>query len=393
MNAIQKEQDYTARYSLLPCFYWAAFCSIISYASFYLLSIGYKNSTIGMIIAVAGAFSAILQPVVASYADRADSLSLKNIVLLISGVQIGGYIALALLHQKAFLLTGIIYGVEIGVHQVLTPLINSLGTETINQGKKLNYGISRSLGSVSYAVVAFILGQITVKTESSSVLYMSILMLFLLELSLLVYPFRKQVKASADTVSKADAPKTSGFAFFLKYKRFSVLLIGCVLIYLSHVMINNFTLQIVQTKGGDAGTMGTGQAIASLIELPTMFLFGWMLKKAECKVWFKISGLFFFLKIFATWLAPNVPVFYGVQFLQMFGWALITVSSVYYVNSVMEDQDKIKGQAYFTMTYTIGCVFGSLLGGALLEAYSANAMLICGSVCALIGSAIMFITA
>lgn len=395
-------RDYTISYSLLPLCYWGAFCSVISYASYYLLSIGYKNSTIGMIIAVAGIFSAVLQPIVASYADREDSISLKKIVLLVAGIQILGYAILFLIHQKAFLFSGILYAAEIGIHQILTPLINSLGTETLNQGKKLNYGISRSMGSTGYAIVAFLMGRITVKTESSSVLLMSLLLLFLLEFFLILFPFQKQVRKSADSVSpskstgvsgKSDEKTSSGLAFFSHYKRFSILLTGCILIYISHVLINNFTLQIVMSKGGGPAEMGTAQGIASLIELPIMFLFGWFLKKAPAVVWFKISGFFFFLKTFATLLAPNMTVFYAVQIFQMFGWALITVSSVYYINSVMEEPDKIKGQAYFTMTYTIGCVFGSLLGGALLESFSANVMLGCGSVCGLVGAIIMFLTA
>lgn len=404
MNA-NSNHDYTVQYSLLPLFYWGAFCSVISYASYYLLSLGYKNSTIGMIIAVAGIFSAVLQPIIASYADRADSMSLKNIVLLIAGIQIVGYLALFLMHQKAFLFSGILYGMEIGIHQIMTPLINSLGTETLNQGKKLNYGVSRAMGSTGYAIVAFILGKITVRTESSSVLLSSLVMLFALEFFLIIYPFQKQPQTAANSDTTKDSQKKSAIsdnlpsrssgslAFFKHYKRFTILLVGCILIYISHVMINNFTLQIIQAKGGGPEEMGTAQSIASLIELPVMFLFGWFLKKASAAVWFKISGFFFFLKTFATLLVPNIPSFYAIQIFQMFGWALITVSSVYYINSIMEDQDKIKGQAYFTMTYTIGCVFGSLLGGALLESFSANAMLICGSVCSLIGSIIMFITA
>lgn len=396
---ISENHDYTVQYSLLPFFYWSAFCTIISYASYYLLSIGYKNSTIGMIIALAGIFSAVLQPVIASYADRPESISLKKIVLIVVGIQLLGYAALFLLYQKAFLLSGILYGAEIGIHQILTPLINSLGTETLNQGKKLNYGVSRAMGSTGYAIIAFLLGRITVKTDSSSVLIATLLLLFLLEFFLIFFPFKKQTKTvtreeKASVTSKtAPSEKSGGFDFFLRYKRFSIMLIGCILIYISHVMINNFTLQIMQSKGGGTAEMGTSQALASILELPVMFLFGWFLKKAGAVVWFKISGFFFFLKTFATLLAPNIPVLYAVQIFQMFGWALITVSSVYYVNSVMEDRDKIKGQAYFTMTYTIGCVFGSLLGGALLEGFSANAMLICGSVCSLIGSIIIFITA
>lgn len=170
-------------------------------------------------------------------------------------------------------------------------------------------------------------------------------------------------------------------------------LTGCVLVYISHVLLNSFTFQIVQEKGGTSAEMGTAMAMASLFELPTMFLFAFMLKKVRCDIWFRISGIFFFLKTLGTLLAPNILSFYAVQVFQMLGWALITVSSVYYVNAIMEKQDAIKGQAYMTMTYTLGSVAGALIGGALIDGMGVVSMLIFATVSAAAGMGIMLFMA
>ena len=77
----------------------------------------------------------------------------------------------------------------------------------------------------------------------------------------------------------------------------------------------------------------------------------------------------------------------------MLGWALITVSSVYYVNSIMEKQDAIKGQAYMTMTYTLGSVAGALVGGALIDSLGVISMLGFATVSAAAGMVIMLLTA
>ena len=55
----------------------------------------------------------------------------------------------------------------------------------------------------------------------------------------------------------------------------------------------------------------------------------------------------------------------------------------------MEPQDVIKGQAYFTMTYTIGTVLGALLGGWLIDLAGVSAMLIFGTAAASIGAVLM----
>ncbi len=69
----------------------------------------------------------------------------------------------------------------------------------------------------------------------------------------------------------------------------------------------------------------------------------------------------------------------------MFGWALINVACVYYVDGIMEPQDSIKGQAYMAMTITAGNVMSSLFGGWLIDAAGVGAMLICASLAAFIG--------
>ena len=62
---------------------------------------------------------------------------------------------------------------------------------------------------------------------------------------------------------------------------FGALLVGLVLIFISHAVLNSFTYQIVLDRGGDSQSMGTAMALASLIELPVMFLFGWMMQKVR----------------------------------------------------------------------------------------------------------------
>ena len=168
---------------------------------------------------------------------------------------------------------------------------------------------------------------------------------------------------------------------------------GCIFLYISHVLLNSFTYQIVESKGGGSSEMGFAMALAAMLELPTLFLFGYMIRKVRADVWFRISGIFFMVKTLGTLLAPNILSFYFVQVFQMFGWALITVSSVYYVNSVMEEQDAIKGQAYMTMTYTLGSVLGALIGGALIDAVGVNTMLSFASVSAAVGMVIILATA
>lgn len=379
-------RNLTVGYSFIHGFFWMNFAAIMGFSSIYLLDNGFTNTQIGLLIAIAGIVSALLQPALASYADKPCSPSLKKILLALTAILLVLSALLLVFYKRTLFFTGLFYGCCITLLQLLTPLVNSLGMESLNQGKNLNFGISRGMGSVAYAVIAYILGIIADKAGAVSVPVTIILMFAGLMLSVIFFPFQKAAKASREA---AAAPARGPLAFFRHYKRFGIVLIGCTFVYISHVLLNSFTFQIVESKGGASSEMGFAMALSAMIELPTLFLFAYMVKKIRCDIWFRISGLFFFLKSLGTLLAPNIPCFYAVQIFQLMGWALITVSSVYYVNALMEPQDIIKGQAYITMTYTLGSVLGALIGGTLIDKAGVNVMLTFSTACALLGMAIL----
>lgn len=379
-------KNFTLRYSMIQAFFWINFAALLGFTSPYLLDIGFSNTQIGVIIAASGTISAILQPIIASYADKPSSPSLKRLILSLVLFLLAVSLLLLLSHRRIMLLTGLLYGCGITVLQILTPLINSLGMETLNQGNYINFGVSRGIGSVSYAIGAYVLGIIVSGFGSVSIPVSMLFTFGALLVFILVFPFAKTRKET----QKTQAESTGGiFYFFKRYRRFCIVLVGCILVYTSHVLINTFSYQIVQTKGGGSSEMGVAMALAAFAELPTMFLFVHIQKKVRCDILFRITGIFFLLKTLCTLFAPNIPVYYGIQILQMLGFALITVSSVYYVNSIMEEQDAIKGQAFMTMSYTLGTVLGAITGGALIDFAGVQAMLIFATVSAGAGMLIM----
>lgn len=386
MKTTPQKQNLTPGYACIQGFFWMVFAAVMGFSSIYLLSAGFTNTEIGLIIAAAGTVSAVLQPVTASYADRPQSPSLKKILIVLGAALLVCAVLLLVLRQRV--VTGLFYGGCITITQLIVPLMNALGMETLNQGYSLNFGVSRGMGSVAYAIAAYILGIIAAKAGAFSVPLSILLIGGCCVSALVLFPFSKTVRETKSGKRKESANPA---AFFLRYKRFSVVLLGCILVYISHVLLNNFTFQIVQAKGGGSSEMGFSMALSAMLELPAMFGFVYMVKKVRCDIWFRITGIFFTLKALGTLLAPSIMTFYGVQVFQMFGWALISVSSVYYVNAIMEEQDVIKGQAYMTMTYTLGSVLGALIGGWLIDLAGVNAMLLFAVVSAAAGMVIQLL--
>ncbi len=377
-------KNRTAGYAAIQSFFWMCYASIMGFVSMYLLQAGFDNSQVGILIAGAGLLSALLQPVVAAYADKPGSLSLGRLITLSGGAALACGVGLVL-SRGSMAVTGLLYTGCMVLLQMTTPLVNAMGIAAVNSGEKLDFGIARGFGSLGYAAAAYLIGLLANRFGPVTVPVCMGLGFALMLAS---------VKAFGTVDFKAgDAEKkpASKGGFLGRYPRYAVVLVGLVLIFVSHVVLNSFTFQIVQAKGGTSREMGVAMAFASLIELPVMFLFGWMLKKAKSHVWFRISGVFFFLKCLGTLLCTNIAGFYAVQLFQIFGWALMTVSAVFYINAIMAPEDSVKGQAFYTMSMTLGNVLGAIVAGRILDALGVQAMLVFGTVSALVGAVIVLV--
>ena len=253
-----KSKNLTPSYAVIQGLYWMYFATIMSFSGFFLLSGGFTNTQIGILAAIAGLLSAVLQPVLAGYADQPQSPSLKKLIQMLYFLQLILVIGLFLSHS--LILTGLLYGSSIALLQLMTPFINSLGMESINQGHSLNFGLARGMGSVAYACICYILGIITVKAGPVSI-PITVIVLTLLSLGILIlFPFSKAKSDSTATNAPKSSSDSNPILFFRKYKRFSLVLLGCIFIYLSHVLLNNFNFQIALAKGGGSAEMGTASA-------------------------------------------------------------------------------------------------------------------------------------
>lgn len=392
----QKNSMITAKYGLVQGLYWMSIAVALSFSSVYLLSKDFTNTQIGITVGIASFIAAILQPVVAGFADYTDKVSLNKIVSILSIAMLvfGGLLFIV---KSKMIIIALLYGMIMIFLLVILPLVSSLGMEYINRGVKLNFGLARGMGSLSYAIISYCVG-ILVALYGTVVIPILIILVNLVFI-FAVYNFRDSKTVTAEKKLELERrllereleenQKAEGH-FFSRYPKFSILLVGIVIACLSQNMMNNFLFQIVENKGGGSTEFGITMALAALCELPTMLLFVYMVDKVRCDIWMKISSIFFLLKSFATFFVSDIYGIYMIQILQMMGFALFTLSSIFYVNRVMRHQDRIKGQAFMTMTGTLGGVLGSLFGGIIIDNSGVPAMLVLSIVTAGIGMIIMW---
>ena len=185
---------------------------------------------------------------------------------------------------------------------------------------------------------------------------------------------------------------TSFKDFFTKYTTFMLFLLGFVLVYADHMIINNFFIKIVENIGADVSVMGIAVFLAAILELISMSAYEKWKDHLDIAFVIKFSVVMFTIKHIITWLAPNVFVLYIAQITQMFAYALFIPASVYYVEKLFNKNDAVKGQSLITASMTVAAVAASLCGGFLLDSLGTDVTLLIGAIVSVIGTIIMLFT-
>lgn len=361
------------QYCILQGSYWASFCVIYAFATVFLLSRGFESSMIGVIIAAGNILGVILQPMVASIADRSEKISLHKLTAMLSVIMI---LLLVLLYfvPNGLLAVAVLFLLTDTFLQVIQPLINSVSVYYVNQGVSVDFGSARGIGSLSYAAASYILGIVVEKFGTRSILMTGILVALVLLVTVLSMPVLSSSVASRLEEKEPEQNDVGLLVFAGRYKNFMLTLAGITLLFTFHNMNNAYLIKVIENVGGTSADMGRMLSIAAVTELPVMFLFSRISKHFKSSTLLIVSGAFFAIRAAGFMLAGNVMTMYLAAMLQIGSFALYIPSSVYYVNETMLDQDKFKGQAVMTATNTLGGVFGSLFGGFLIDNAGVGAM-------------------
>ena len=134
-------------------------------------------------------------------------------------------------------------------------------------------------------------------------------------------------------------------------------------------------------------------SLAALSEIPTMVCFSFFMKKTTSGKLVMLSFLFFFVKSVLFIFSNNIYFIFTFQMLQILGYGLFVPASVYYVNEIVDKNEKIRGQSLVTVaSMGIGITIGNLLGGVILDSKGVPAMLIVSTVFSFLGFVIVFLS-
>ncbi len=373
------------RYVLLHCAYWGSFCVFGAYAALFLGAKGISAGSTGVLLAATSGLTAVCQPVVAARADRGGKFSLKELTILLAAVSFLSTLVLIFAGRGRWLIGGL-FCLAFAAIQIMQPLITSIGMYYINRGENVNYGLARGIGSAAYAAASTITGVLTAAWGAGMVPVAACALGG--ALALLAVSFHIEMPRQE---TGADGVAAGGYMALLRENpRFGALLVGVAALFTFHFISNTYMYQIVENVGGTSSQMGIATSIAAVCELPVMFLFTRIAKRIPVRKLLRLAGFMWFVKSVGLFFCGSVTGIYLNQILQFGAFGLYVPAGVYYSNSIMREENKVKGQAMLTIAFTIGSILGNLLGGLLIDWSGVRTMLLCGIPFTAVGTVLLF---
>lgn len=382
-------EGLTGRYCLLQGSYYGVNCAVIGYASVFLLERGMSPAGIGALIAAGNVLSAVLQPMAAGIADRSGRVTLKQMIRLAAAA--GAILSLLVGVFGSLKLIAPLYMALAMIANLEMPLVNAVSVYFSNRGYRINFGLARGIGSLTYAAFSYGLGLLAGMFGAGLIPWASMALYAAVFACCGLFSMKPgttkveeqaggggnaaagSISAPADTAAR---PRRREPNFFSRYRTFTLTLAGVVMLFAFHNITCTYMIRMMERFGGGSEEMGLALAVAAVCELPTMLLFSRLARSFRVSTLLAASAAGFVVKSLLLLAAWDVNMILAAQVFQAFSFALFIPASVAFTDQVMRAGDKIKGQAYMTAASTLGSVAGNLSGGIVLDASGVSAMLV-----------------
>ena len=351
--------------------FWSSYAAVCAYHVSLLLARGFADGQVGVILAVRCFAGVLIQPLLGSFADRHPEIPLKRILsicLLLSLAAQALYLVVPMHMLGTLLVYLVIGGFELGAY----PFLDAMAVEYINVGVPIDYSLGRGLGSFFYACTCVFLGfQVTAFGAESSMLTHCALILLLLALVFTFPTFQ-----GAASTGRAPGKQTNALTLLRRNKKFTLALFASFFSITAVLPVVIYMIRIIEPIGGSNAGMGIALFVMGAAELPAAVIFTRLQKRMSSHKLLVMSLFFCLAKILLFMLVPNMSLFIVIQLVQMMGYGIFTPASVFFVNEIVSQEDKVKGQSLMmAFSNGMGGTIGSFVGGWTLDVGGVSFML------------------
>ena len=373
------------KYNLLHILYWMATCCIYGYVAVFLQYKGMSNTEIGIVSGSGCILTIFLSPFVTSLISKIKGLTIKQLLSIIYLIIAGAFLTLALVDLSVILIM-LLYVSMMSLIVSTVPFLSMIAMNYIQDGKEINFGLARGMGSISYAVSAVLLGQFIEFFNPTILAYVFVISAILDLVILYSLP---------NTNVKQATHKKEGniFTIIKNYKVFFFILLGFSFMFAAATSLSTYLINVVKNLGGNTSLYGVAIFFMAASEMPVMAITPRLIRRYDSITLIMVAAFFYIIRNFTICLAPSLPVLFIGMMMQSLSYGLLTAVITYYVTYNLKSHDQMMGQTMKgIMTSGVGSTIGNLFGGILQDQYGLNMMFIFACLITIIGVIIIFST-
>ena len=349
-------------------FYWCAYCTYFGFLVLYMQNHGYSNVQCAQAQVLIAVATLITQPLIGYLTD--SFITCKKFLLVTTALAV----PVAFLLQASVSSPILCYGAIVLQSILFYPaasLIDSWTMALREKDSQVQYPLTRSAGSVLYALTALAFGNVIAALGDGiiapSFLLFSVL-LFLCTCFLEETPCRnkQQKNVNQETtrrISGMEAAKT-----LLQNKTYVFFVLSCLLYHIANKSTGCFISNYVTNIGGDSGGLGLLMFFSAMVEFPSMMVMGKIIRR------YPLGGLHLFalsgvvIKNFFFLIASSMPLLVIGRLAEGMSYGAYVYIFVEYICRNTPKQLNVTAISLGTaMTSALGGIIGNYAAGLILD--------------------------
>ncbi|MCD8500514.1 MAG: MFS transporter [Bacillaceae bacterium] len=350
----------TVQLKALLFFFYSSMMIIISYLPVYFQEAGYTGRQIGILLAVGPMAAIFAQPFWGYMTDK-----FKTSKRVITFCMVGAIaLSFALFSQPTYQLLIIITFFFFSFMSPISGLCDSLAQKTATR-TSVSFGTIRMWGSIGFAVMSLVSGFLLSRI---GIRYIYIPYLFFISIALVISILIK------DTEASSQKPVNLKQAFNLvRNKKFVLFLALIIFITITHRTSDTFIGIFILERGGAETIIGWSWFIGVASEA---FVF------ATATIWFRkyheltfiiIAAVLYSIRWYLMSILQEPLLILPLQVLHGLTFGVFYLCAFSFVTKQVPKELQSTGHLlFYTVFFGISGVFGSIVGGNIIEASSAS---------------------
>ncbi len=366
-----------------------------TYLSQLLSSFGFNAQEIGTLLMIYVLMAVVSMPLMGFLTDR----FVPDKVMMVINLCISALCSVIFWNmEKTYFNIAVIIAVWSFSFKPVVNLIESYTYKLINAGDPLDFGVVRSMGSLGFAISAYIIGVIIDDTSFRSLYYIQIIYVVFSIITILIFFRTLEPKVKSEDVDlEIDKSKTSNISkenstmLLLKNRDYMALLIGGFFVNIAVSLHFTYIPLLLEKNGASTGQIGIAFSLMALVEIPTMAYFSKIRRRLSPSTMIVIAATVYIFRMVAVVQYPTVEMFWFMGLFQMVSFGFLAPSYMYIINSVVPREiTSTANLTAMTVIFNLSSVFSMYYGGYFIEKFGYETVLSYGWMICLIGTLVFF---